>query len=113
MYVKSCELVLFLGRRLRPARLRCERESVATRREHKPVMTGEHLLQDFIMTLKSSLHLGRMVFPQSSRPLDIGEQERHRPRRSLGHGTQHLTPPGNAVRTNLQNEKGPIPLCRE
>ena len=38
------------------------------------------------MMLQRALHLDRVVLPQPSRPLHIGEQERHRPRRALRHG---------------------------
>ena len=56
-------------------------EPVARRSEHIPAALGDRGSHDHVMTRQCHSHLLGEVLPQPRRRLDVGQQERHRPRR--------------------------------
>ena len=62
------------------------------RLHHTAVMRPDRNPQDRVVTSQRRPHRLRVLFPQSRRALEIGEQERHRPRWQLDHDTPRATP---------------------
>jgi len=60
-------------------------ERISGRREHIPIERGDRRSEELVVTLKREAHLIGVLFPEACRPLDIGEQERHRPGGVLSH----------------------------
>ena len=48
---------------------------------HMPTMALDRLAQDRVVAGEGSLHCVGVLFPEARRALEIGEEERHRPRR--------------------------------
>ena len=61
-------------------------EPVTTGREHVPAVAIDGVAQDRVVDLHGGGHVGRGFVPEPRRILDVGEEERHRPRwRRHGH----------------------------
>ena len=46
-----------------------------------PTVGGDGVVEQFVMAGDGRAHVGRSFLPQPARPLHVGQQERHRPRR--------------------------------
>ena len=60
---------------------------IAGRLHHTTVMRRDRSPHDRVVTSERGRHRLGLLFPQPRRALEIGEQERHRPRWQLDHGT--------------------------
>ncbi len=59
-----------------------DREPVAARGEHVPAVVLERFADDHVVPSERLGHLVAVLFPESGRTFDVGEQERDGPRRS-------------------------------
>ncbi len=76
------------SRRSRIASSPEDRMHAITRRLNHPAADRlDYLPQDLVMASQRGLHRLGVLLPQTRRSLEIGEQERHRPARQLGHPT--------------------------
>jgi hypothetical protein len=60
-------------------------EPVARRLHHEPAVHRDRLMQNRVMAGQGGSHRLGMLFPETRRTLEIGEQERHGARRQLRH----------------------------
>ena len=58
-----------------------------------PPAGKDQRVDELVMTSERGAHLLRAFLPQARRTLQIGEQERHRPRRHLRHDPNDTTEP--------------------
>ena len=58
--------------------------------EHHPAVRGDRPFEDGVVTGQGRAHGRRCLLPEPGRAFDVGEEERHRPRRAL-HVVQHST----------------------
>ena len=73
-------------------------EAVPAGREDVTTMRDDRRSQDLVMRDERRTHRVRVLFPSRRRPLDIREEEGHRPRRGLSHVPQYPAPEGRARR---------------
>ena len=59
--------------------------AVASTLHNLTAVSRDRFPQDHVMARQRHAHRMRLLLPQPRRHLEIGEQERHRPRRQLGH----------------------------
>ena len=61
------------------------REAVPAGREHVATMVLDRTAHELVVSDEGATHLVRNGLPPAGAALDVGEQERHRPRRNLPH----------------------------
>ena len=62
-------------------------EAVAGRLDHPAAVPDHRVPEDAVVALERVRHGSRVLFPEPRGTLEIGEQERHRSRRQLRHGS--------------------------
>ena len=85
------------------------REPVTPSREHQPAMPSDRRLHDLVMADQRHPHRVRRRLPQPGRPLHVGEQKRHRPRRPTH---PHILPrPARSLLGEPSRPSRPRHLC--
>ena len=82
-------------------------EAVTGGLDHVPAVTLDGLDHQLVVSRQRRGHRVRMLFPQARRTLQIGEQERDRPRRQLRHRTPFTDPAGPASKPGKPDRRRP------
>ena len=85
--------------------------TVARVAEQEPVIPLDRGAQHLVVCGQRHPHRIRVGLPPTGRTLDIGEQERHHPRRSSGRSSGHPSRISQQTRSRLTHRRPPDALC--